>query len=179
MRIPIDSPLFCHSFLPTFKAFFPAKWIGICFSLTKCASPHWESPLRAMALTLEGMKLAFAFWWSWPVSVRIPRGATELTAWFGKYLHLAAVLSEWKNHIQWDCSYVRPFYMWDHWFISVCGLEVLCNHTSSWGFAVKTLQTEKVIRTYTAQTLTFFLNGEYFEFFCFPFCSPVKLMFHN
>lgn len=73
-------------------------------------------------------------WWSWFLL---------FGGWFGKHLRPSGALSGWKNLIQWDCSYVRLFYMWDHWFISVCGLEVFCNHTSYWGFTVKTPRTEK------------------------------------
>lgn len=54
--------------------------MGICFSLTNCASPCGESPLGALALTLEVIKLVFAFWWSWPPAVCIPGEPLKLQA---------------------------------------------------------------------------------------------------
>lgn len=76
MRLSLDSPLFCHSFLPAFKIILSRNLIGVCFSLPKYAAPLWEFPLRVMAMTLEGIKVAFPFWWLWPPICMHPGGAT-------------------------------------------------------------------------------------------------------
>lgn len=139
-------------------------------------NPNWtvlhsiENPPSELWLWLRKGWAGFCIGWAQALVTYIPRGASDLTAWFGKELHPAAALSEWKNCVQWDCSYVRPFYTWGHWFISVCGLNLLCNYTACWVFTVKTLGTEKCIHIDTAQTLTLFLfllNSECFGIF-FP-----------
>ena len=159
LRISTDfPPLFHHNFLPTFKPIFSTKWIGICFSLTKCTSSQWESPVGAVALTLEGMKLAFAFWWSWPLAVCMPKGIHGTYSLIWK-IFMPCSSSVWmeKSHsvrlfIPETVLYVRPL-------IHKCLRSgVLCNPTSCWGFTVKTLWTEKGICVDTVQTLTLFLN---------------------
>lgn len=160
---------FCQLYLFWFplhsQSYFSCKMNGNMLFFNKLCFTTWRIPSRSSGPDFGSDEAGFCFLVVMAPGCMHPWGATEVTGWFGKHLCPAEALSEWKNHIHWDCSYVRLFYMWDHWFISVCGLEVFCNHTSYWGFAVKTPQTEKgYVYWYSINiNLIFLINGEYFE----------------
>lgn len=157
MRLSLDFSLFCHNFLPAFKAIFSGVLIRICFSLLKYAAPLWEFPLRATALTLEGIKVAFLFWWLWP-----PPAVCIL----GEPLNLEPDLENIYALQQFCLSvkttFSKTFWM-GHFFIRplLCKFLwswVLCNHSLYWGFTGRTLITERGVHIDTSQTLNIFLN---------------------